>query len=152
MSQEPYYPVAMSDAEAALLKQAHQYRGSDVLTTDAPAEEAEQPIAQQAWEQVRTKLRRTVIGAPKRKPSAKSKKSGKSGAKKSAPKAKFVRGGAMTAAILSLMLMPMFGIFSSVAAIIITGRALLIGRLRGVMLVTMAIVQALAWALLFNIA
>lgn len=154
MRQEPYFPVGMSDAEAALLHQAHAYRGSDLFGTpeDSESTSADDLKVTDIWDRARTQLRRKVIGsksqAPKKSKSSKSRRS----AKALKTKVSFVRGGALTVAILALMLAPMFGVLSTAVAIFISGRAVLIGRLRGPMLFSMIVVQLLSWALLFRVA
>lgn len=153
MRQEPYFPVGMSDAEAALLHQAHQYRGSDLFGSpeDSRSVDSDELTAKDVWDRARTQLRRKVIGS---KATTKKSKSTKSRKREKSLKTKvsFVRGGALTVAILALMLTPMFGVLSTAAAIFISGRAVLIGRLRGVMLFSMIVVQLLSWALLFQVA
>lgn len=152
MSQEPYVPVGMSDAEVALLQQAHEYRGSDLFGSpeDSRSTVAEELTVKEVWDRARTQLRRKVIGSKVKGKKSKSKSSKRVKALKT--KASFVRGGALAVAILSLLLVPMFGVLSIAAAIFISGRAVIVGRLRGLMLISMVFVQLLSWALLFRVA
>lgn len=155
MRQEPYVPVGMSDAEVALLQQVHSYRGSELFGApedSRSAVEDDELTAKEVWDRARAQLRRKVIGSKSVSKKKGSKfKTGKRN-KAAKPKVGFVRGGALTVAIFSLLLTPMFGVLSSAAAIFISGRAILIGRLRGWMLASMIVVQLLSWALLFRVA
>lgn len=154
MSEQHNPPAAMSDAEVALVRKAFEYRGSETFAPRGSSEGASERESEgvSVWDRARTQLRRTIVGTPVSKSSAKKIKKIPRGKKvvKSSPR--FVRGLSLATAVFVLMLMPLLGVVASAIAIAITGRALLVGRIRGPLLIATGLVHILAWLLLFRVA